>query len=334
MLWFKYRWILTFSHGLCVKILRGGARIRVISEHIRPMSPTNAKNSQEILGGLMQWINILDDIIFSVSALMYRLEKDLIEFNERAEDAAKRMIERLKREGKRYNKDIKKLERLKGELERKRRQLPRLQKNIEHEQAEMEKDKKKKNDYLTLLHELTNFIEDLDHEIHYMHLEAKAQRRGTLNTIRLREHVIMRSDYWLSELIGRKGGIESDALLKVIHENLKQFDRIVKKEKRININQVKELLKHCRLEEKDLRKVFLYILQEAERVSEKLKQVETAIGKDGKLKPIVKQYFDVKKRLNVLRSDIQKQNRRLDNEFKKGGFMPTAQIQKEMKRAA
>jgi len=111
MLWFKFRWILTFSHGLCVKIIRGGNEVKELTQEVdrlfkRPMRPLVVKG---ILGRLFKMVDIMDDIIFSASALLYREEKDLIEFSDRAQIAAERLIERLGREKGKYKKDIRKL---------------------------------------------------------------------------------------------------------------------------------------------------------------------------------------------------------------------------------
>ena len=195
------------------------------------------------------------------------------------------------------------------------------------------RDEQKRKEYAELLHELTSFIERLDFRIHDMHLESKAQRRRTFNTYRIKENIIIRSNFRLGELTGRRG-IEAGALVKGIRRKLHRFSRAVKGGKRLDINQVKMLLKYCRMEAKDLENVFLFVIHISERVEQSLNRIKAVIASDAKLRGLTADYFIVRKRLDILRKDIQTQHRRLDNQFKKKGFTPNAQIQREIKAAA
>lgn len=322
MLWFRYRWVLTFSRGLCIKIIRAGDSVKRLSNEIDYMfkRPQNIYVVRGILQRIVKLIDILDDLIFSASALLYREEKDLIRFSKRVESTAARLIGRLKGEKGKLNKDLLKLKGKKKELSRK----------LKVRKQTIEKDEKKKKEIVGLLHEVTSFIEEMDHKIHNMHLEAKSQASKTFNIHKLRENVIIRSNFRLGELTGRKG-IEAGILVKRIRKKLKYFGSKIKKGKNLNEKDVRDLLKYCRMETDDLKRVFMFSIQLAERVSERLQRVGKIISTEPKLRSLVTSQFIAKKRLNILRRDIVTQHRRLDNEFKKGGFTPIGKIQKEIK---
>lgn len=335
MLWFRYRWILTFSHGLCVKIIRGSDAVKLLSEEVdflfsRPMNLVVGKG---ISKRLLRLIDILDDAIFSASVLLYREEKDLIKFSERVEDSAQRLINKVKKERGVYERDLRKLEGMMEELKKKKQKLPKkLQRNVQMEKGIVIEDEERKKEVISLLHEVTSFIEEMDGKIHDIHLGAKAQRRGTFNIYKLKENIIIRSNFRLGELTGRKG-VEAGALIKKIRKKLHHFSRIVGRSRKLDHSQVSELLKYCRMEADDLKRVFLFVIQLSERVGERLNRLGVIISKDSKLKLLIEEYSIARKRLNILRKDIETQYKRLDNEFKRGGFVPHPQIQREIRMA-
>ncbi|MBW2989974.1 hypothetical protein KY358_06695 [Candidatus Woesearchaeota archaeon] len=336
MLWFKYRWVITFSHGLCVKIVRGGDHIKELEDRFRGLSgmPSSAKVISARLDVLLKFIGVLEDIIFSASALIYREEKSLIEFTERVDSAAERLVKRLKGEKKNYAKDAKKLEGMVKKLKEKRKNLPRrMEKKLKKEKEIMEDEEKKRRDYAYMLQEVTSLIEELDYKIiRDMELEAKAQKRRTWNTYRIKENIIIRSNFRLGELAGRKG-VESDVLMKKTRKKLDHFSRIVKRNKQLEVSQVKNLLKYCKVEAEDLEKVFQFAIQVSERVEERLKKIRMMI-RTYRLAGLTKEYFTVQKRLNILRSDIKTQCMRLDNEFKKSKIISLKEGAKRLKKAA
>lgn len=336
-MWFRYRWILTFSHGLCVKIIRGADQIKLLSNEIDFLfsRPMNWAVGKRILIRLVKLINILDDVIFSASTLLYREEKDLIDFSERTEKAAERLLGRLKREKGKYRGDAKKLEsQLKQLKDKKSRVRVGLKRKVGTEKTILDEDEARKKEYAALLHELTSIIEEVDYKVHHMYLGSKAQLRGTLNAHTIREHVIIRSNLRLGELIGRKG-IESGGLIKIIRNKLHHFSRIVGKKKRLDIGQVKSLLKYCRMEANDLERVFLFVIQVSERVEENLGKVGMMISKEPRLKlRLIKDYNETKERLGTLRKDIKQQHGRLNREYKKSKIISLRDLPKQMDAAA
>ena len=335
MLWFRYRWILTSSHGLCVKIIRGSEAVKILILEVDSLfaRPINLVVLKAILNRILRLINILDDIIFSASALLYREEKGLIKFSKRVEEAVKRLVVRLMRDKARYERDAMKLERIMKELKEKKQRLPRgFEANVQKEKRNVTEEEERKNEVVALLNNITSFIEELDGKIHDTNLEAKAQKRKTFNTYMLKENIIIRSNYRLGK-VTKKRGIEASALIKRIRNKLEYFSKIVGKNRKLDINQVSELLKYCRIEAQDLENIFLFIIQLSERIESRLYRVRGMILKDVKLRPLSGEYNQTKGRLDILRKDIEKQQRRLDNEFKKGGFMPNAQIQREIRAA-
>ena len=82
MLWFRYRWIPVFSRGLCIKIVRGGDEVKRLSSEIDALfrSPLSIPAGRNIIGKIMKLVNVLDYMVFSVGALLFREEKDLIKF--------------------------------------------------------------------------------------------------------------------------------------------------------------------------------------------------------------------------------------------------------------
>ncbi len=330
MLFFRYRWVLTFSHGLCVKIIRNSAAIKRLELEIKQLMgyQKSERVIRLLLDKLSRTIALLDDIIFSASALLYREEKSLVRFSRRVEDAARRIIERARREKGKYEREIKRLEdSLRGLKEKK--QTLRSQKRMKKEEARAIEEEKRKNEILALLHKITTIIEDLDKRLHDIYLEAKAQRRRIFNTYIIKESIIIRSNFRLGELIGRKG-IEVGSLIRRIGNKLKYFSRVVGRKKKLNISEVNRLMEHCILEARDLEDIFMFVVQCAERIEERLDEIGALLKRDAKLGNLSRDYGLVRDRLNSLRREIEVQYMRLDNEFKKG-FINRG-VAKEMKK--
>ena len=113
MLWFKYRWVMTFTHGLCVKIVRGGEAIKQLSSDIDKVYSDNMSATQckTVLRKTAKLIGVLDSVAFSASALLYREEKDLIKFARKARGTFDHLVKQLGRDKKRYGKDESRLKR-------------------------------------------------------------------------------------------------------------------------------------------------------------------------------------------------------------------------------
>ncbi|MBU0627880.1 MAG: hypothetical protein KKC75_01715 [Nanoarchaeota archaeon] len=336
MLWFRYRWRLTFSHGLCIRLVRGGEAIKALSENLDRLDgmPISHSVGKAILSKLMELLNILDDVVFSASALLYREEKGLIKFSGNVEATAQRLIARLKRDNLGYARDARKLESMLARLKEKKTPEPiKFKVKVEEDKARIASEEARKKEVVLLLHDITGFIEDMDHKIEDIHLGAKAQKRGVLNSYMLRENIIIRSNFRL----GRKTkaqGIESWQLLKGINKKLSYFGRIVKRGKKLDESDVKDLLRYCRMESNDLSNVFTFVFQLINRAKGMLITVGEKIEKNPLLRGLNGDYGAVKERLIKLREEIEVQQKRLHNEFKRRGFMVTRQMEQEIKAAA
>jgi len=325
MLWWRY-WRWELSRSFCVKIIRLGNQIKRLSLEIRSLfkRSMNLVVGKGILDRIVVLIEDMDEVIFSAGALLFREEKKLISFLEKVSREVEKLKSELRKKKGKYAKEVKELERISRELKVKKSKLSKSRKRkLEKKNIVVLEDEKIKDSLTALLNKLKNFLIGMEAKLHNLHLEAKAQRRKTLNVYRIRENFPMRSGYRLGELVGRRG-IEVGSLLKSIQSKVKHFKRIVRKRKEINKSQVEELIKHCSLEADDLRNIFMWILQESEKVEEQLRRLGRIILSEPGLRPLTGRYNRANSRLNLLRSDIQTQYRRLDNEFKKKRIVKAA----------
>ena len=118
------------------------------------------------------------------------------------------------------------------------------------------------------------------------------------------------------------------------------------KSKKLDHKKVRNLLKYCRLEARDLENIFVFVIQLSERAKEWLHRLHEEVSRGAKtsdnkeaskytkLTHLIHDYDIVIGRLETLSKEIQTQQRRLDNEFKKSGFVPNSEIQREIKLAA
>ncbi len=337
MFWFRYRWVLIFSHGLCVKIIRASARVQELSNQVDSLSSTKPMNwAIGILNRISELTNILDDIVFSVSALLYREERDLIKFSKRIKRGAEKLIERLKKERRKYQKDIYQMRKLKI-LINQNEQLKKAAEKADREKEKIAEDEQRRTELVGLFHKVTNFIQHLDDDIHKVHLESKAQERGVLNKYLLKEQVIIRSNYRLGKLTRRRA-IELGAVIKNSREKLKKFQKIVGKKKRLNAHEITKVLECLKVEAEDLESIFVFAVQISERVEKRLKELglkiqeESKLYKEGrlerkdlKLQSLIGEFNETEKKLKDLRGDILTQYKRLDNEVKKATIQNLSQ---------
>ena len=336
MLWFRYKWELTRSRGLCVKIIRGGADIQSTELELRQLwnMPMSAGVGRAIINNLSDMIKGIEGMIFSADALLYREEKDLIRFCRRVESATERLTARLLRAKRRYMRDAQRLSNRLRESQMKKRKLPiSLGKIVQQEQQSIAKDEQRKKELLGLLSKLTSFIRVLDKKIDDTYLDAKAQNRSTLNLYLIKEEVTIRSNIRLGKLSRRKA-IKAGSSIKEIRKRLRRFGAIVSAGERLDPRRVDNLLEYCRMEASDLNTIFLFVIQVSRRIGGRLNSIGKIIFSNPRLKPLNEEYAKARERLNQLRRDIDTQQKRLHNEFKNKGFVPHPIIQREMKAAA
>ena len=336
MLWFRYRWIPVFSRGLCIKIVRGGDEVKRLSSEIDALfrSPLSIPAGRNIIGKIMKLVNVLDYMVFSVGALLFREEKDLIKFSKRVEDAAEIWIDRVRRENAGYKKHADKVEKMVRELKAKKQNIPfRLEKGLQQEKAAVVEDDKRKKEVLALLQKIISFIKDADSKIYDIRLEAKAQKRGVANIYTLEEGITVRSMFRLGR-VTKGRGIEVSSLIKKLRQKLKHFSRIVGTKKEINSSEVEQLLKYCKIELNDLRGLFLFVMQTTRKAEAKLNILGRAALNNPKMALLNNDIYAARRRIGVLRGDIEKQYIRLSNEFKRGNFAVAANVQQEMRAAA
>ena len=279
-------------------------------------------------------IKSIDGMIFSADALLYREEKDLIRFCRRVESAIERLTARLSRAKGRYMRDAQRLSNRLRELQGKKGKLPTaLGKIAQQEQQSIGRDEQRKKELLGLLRKLTAFVKVLDNKIEDTYLDAKAQNRSTLNLSLIREEVAIRGNVRLGKLTRRKA-IKTGSSIKEIRKRLRHFGAIVSAGERLDPRRVDNLLTYCRMEASDLNTIFLFVIQVSRRVGGRLNSIGKIIFSNPSLKPLNEEYAKVRERLNQLRRDIDTQQKRLHNEFKKKGFVPHPIVQREMKAAA
>lgn len=328
MLWFRYRWVLTFSHGLCVKIIRGSAKINQLDRVLNSLDDDNITKTKgrQILAISEAKIGILDDVLFSSAALLYREESKLIGFGKWVNKAAGKLIRKLEKEKGKYGANLEKLKKARANVNKKRRNnTKRLERKTAKDKTKVEEDEKAKEEILAALHELTGFIEELDYDVHDLHLDAKAINREALNVYKIKENVIIRSNFRISELMGREG-IELGALENRIPDKLKALKEHFK-DGECDEKGMKALLKECRMEAEDLEHVFDFVRDLTTRTAGKVSSFKKRIGtklQDPELKSVkVRKELEsldegcdeVKKKIGNFRKRIQSQYRKLDNEF-------------------
>lgn len=320
MLWFKYKWLLIFSHGLCVKIIRAGQSIKILNNEIKGLlgRTMNMARGRMVLNRIMQLITTLESVIFSASALLYREEKDLIEFSEKVEDVVKKLLKKCKHDKRRYQADEKILRLKMEELKKHKRHLPRkLEKKVRKEKEGVDRNEVLKAKALSLLEQMIDTIKNIESRIYASRLEAKAQKRGTLNIYRVQETVIIRSNFRLGELIGRKGGIEAGALDKRIDDTIEIAKRQLKRFKygEIEESEIKKLGEYARMEAKDLNDVIHFAILASQRVKGWLRVMNTRIAENPQLSSLRGEWIKAGKRFEELKGDIFTQVKRLDNEL-------------------
>jgi len=316
---FRYRLRFRFSRSFCVRMIQLGDKIKVLSLELRYLfgRPTNLSVERATLHRILKLIEVLDEIVFSAGALLYREEKKLIGFLDKIVDSVDELTGELRKKRGKYSREVKELERMSKQLKEKKGKLSKSkQRKLKKENVILLEDEKIKDELTSLLNKVRSFLLSMDVKIHDMHKEAKAQRRKTLNLYIVRERIPMRSGFRLGELIGRKA-IEVGSLLKRIKSKLKYFKKIIGKKNELNREDCELLVKYCSMEAYDLKSIFLWVIQESEKAEGMLGSIGQNIFKDLKLRPLIKEYNRAKARLEILRKDIQTQYRRLDNEFKK-----------------
>ncbi|MBW2975020.1 hypothetical protein KY366_04855 [Candidatus Woesearchaeota archaeon] len=328
MLWFKYKWQLIFSHGLCVKILRGGESVKNLTGEIKgylnaEMDETRARI---VLDKIMQMIETLEGIVFSSSTLLYREEKDLIGFSNNVKASVKKMLHRCGQDKKRYNYHAKKLKLKMKELEKHKKHLPKeLENKVKGEKDAVGRDERLKAKAVSILEELVNLVRDIEGKIYNSRLEAKAQKRDILNMNKVRETINIRSNFRLGELISRKGGIEAGALKKRIDGLMSSAK---KKIKRLNEggkyaesalyeegSEIHKMVEYCRMEAKDVCEAISFVILVSGRVKNWLAAMRKKIIDDPKLRKASGEFKKALKRFGDLKEGIFVQVKRLDNEY-------------------
>ncbi len=328
MLWFKYKWLLIFSHGLCVKIIRGGQSIKTLSNEIEGFlgETTTIAKGKMILSRIIKIIDTLEAVVFSASALLYREEKDLINFSKKVEDSIQGLLDKCEKDKKRYQKSLKMLKSKMAEFREHSKKLSKkLEKRVEREKEDVEVDKRLKENASSLFEQIILLIKTIERKIYTSRLEAKAQERGTFNMYKVQETIIIRSNFRLGELIGRRGGIEVGALGKKIDELIEIAEKKLKRLKEGGTYaestldeenaEIHELVKDSIMEARDLCEVIHFVILASQRVKGWLRIINNRMTENTQLKLLRKEFTEAFAKFEELKKDIFTQVKRLDNEF-------------------
>jgi ribosomal protein S15P/S13E len=323
MLWFRYRWVMTFSHGLCVKIVRGGEAIKQLSNEIDrfysdSMSATQCKM---VLRKTSKLIDVLDSVAFSASALLYREEKDLIKFARKARGTFDHLVKQLGRDKKRYGKDESRLKRELAKLKDKERKADKKTgARVKAEGETIGAEEEAKKDLANLMQRIANLTHHVDAKVHDVYLGSKTQMRETLNFRKVKENISIRSNYRFGVKI-RQEAIEASSLVEGIdnwigwaEKKLGSFKDIPE----IKEGNIETLEKYCNLEVKDLKEIIDFVLSVNARIEERLKKIKEMSSRDAKLAPARAEFRTAMKKLKHLKEEIYYQHGRQDRDVKKG----------------
>lgn len=326
---FEYKWVPASSRGLCIKVVRESEKVKSLSLETNRLfgMPIDGNIGKGILNHISALIDSVRGIIFSSSSLMYRLEKELIKFGREVERAAHGLIIEVRREKEVQERLEQQTKQKKGD---KKHQID-SERGLEGKRGLTELESRKRG-ILAALREVSGFIRELDRKIEDMRLEGRSQNREIVNPYMIRE-VTIRSDYRLGKVIKRRG-IQFAILIKAIKRRMKYLESLVKGGERIRKEDVIELIKYCRKEANDLGDVFIYAIQLSKKLESRLKYLGVIISRNRNLNLLANDYNSTRKRLDELKGDIEVQQKRLSNEFKRRGFMPDAEMQREIKVAA
>lgn len=328
MLWFKYKWLLIFSHGLCVKIIRGGQAIKTLSNEIEGFlsGTTTIAKGKMILSRITELINTLESVVFSASALLYREEKDLIEFSEKVEDAMQGLLKRYEKDKRSYIKSSRMLKSKMAEFKEHSKKLPKkLEREVDEGKQAVERNKALKEKASSLFEQIILLITGIEKRIYASRLEAKAQKRETFNMYKVQETIIIRSNFRLGELIGRRGGIEAGALEKKIDELIETAEEKLKRlrkggryaESALDEEgaEIHELVKYSKMEAKDVCEVIHFVILASQRVKGWLRIMNSRIAENSQLSLLRREWGKAGEKFEELKSSIFQQMKRLDNEF-------------------
>lgn len=335
MMWFRYRWVPVFTRGLCVRIVRGGDDIKELSSEINELfkQPLSIAIGNGITSKLTEIVDTLDDMVFAVGALLFRQEKDLIRFCRRVEDAAEMLTAKAREKKEEYKNYAENIENTIKKLKEKKQPIPfELGKELEGRKAALAEDDKRKKEAIALLQKLIGFIKEADSKITDMRLEAKAQKRGIANIYTLEENAAFRSIFRLGK-VTKGRGIRISSAIKGIRNKIDYFSSIVGTKHEIGSKEIEQLIEYCRMELNDLRHLFLFVMQTARKAEIRLNLVERVVLANPKMAQLKENVDSAKGRLGTLRGDIETQYKRLSNEFKKGNFSVSADLQREIKAA-
>ncbi len=328
MLWFKYKWLMIFSHGLCVKIIRGGQAIKALSVDIKKRfnDPMNGKNVGVILNRIELIIINIEGIIFSASALLYREEKSLLQFTKKVDLAVQHLVKRCGKDKKRFNKDSNRLQEKMEEFNKHKKKLPKkLQGAVRHEKGVVSQDLKAQEKAVLVLEQLVELIKSIEAKIYHTRLEAKAQERETFNFHKVKETIIIRSNYRLGELIGREGGIEAGLLDKRAHafmerahgkfKNLSKGGEYAEHLLADMNSEIHQLVGDSKMEAKDASDAIHFSILVMQRVKEYMGHIRHVIISDNLLKRYLGELNRIAESFEELKGEIFTQVKRLDNEF-------------------
>jgi len=307
---------------LCVKILRGGEAIKALDVGmIGPLKKLregtiSVLECRRLLRMIRYLIDVLDGIIFSASALLYREEKALEGFMDNVEKTTDRLIKRLGRDKKKYGGCVRALRKMKNGVKSRKKYL-RLGEKAEKAKKTVSLEEIRKKEVVSLLHRLTAVLENIDVRVNKIYKAGKAQRRETLNVYTARESITLRSNYRFGELTGRDA-IEVSGLSKNIKALIggleKKLRKITDTKGKLNRQETEKLVKECRIEAKDLEEIIAFVIDIKKRVKKWLEEVRKKILGDSKFWSLRSELREAQRRFNVLTEDIETQHRRLRNE--------------------